>query len=454
MTVKTRRIEQVPTKEVILESIAQNNADRNDDLIDLIKLLDSIEGPYSLLLDAAWGDGKTFFVKSLVEVLRALNKNNNRDPETLSALKGVTDKLNDVKTPYLPFYFNAWENDFAEDPISALFANLAVTFNETGLTKEHPARKCIASIIDASLSVANLPPVASELTKMIAGESLIAAYEKHLQLRERIDELAEKSKLEIADKLVIIIDELDRCRPDFAVRLLEQTKALFQNENIIVIISADSLQLAHAIGGLYGPEFDSQHFVERFFDQRLTLPPVDVYKVATGKPLQDTMHNYDLMTQELLNTRNLTIRDYFRIHSKLEAGRVYCDVPDDGSLFSTVAKCLLVPTLIFIERDDTELFRSITHGIDYDALYEYGSRYTTFNNCLRQIVALAKTGQRWTEDSEISEEDCRQYVHDMCVWLYSSKRNSQELFEAHSRIGSPMGINRSVFTALRFPKEN
>ena len=165
MTVKTRRIEQVPTKEVILESIAQNNADRNDDLIDLIKLLDSIEGPYSLLLDAAWGDGKTFFVKSLVEVLRALNKNNNRDPETLSALKGVTDKLNDVKTPYLPFYFNAWENDFAEDPISALFANLAVTFNETGLTKEHPARKCIASIIDASLSVANLPPVASELTK-------------------------------------------------------------------------------------------------------------------------------------------------------------------------------------------------------------------------------------------------------------------------------------------------
>ncbi len=232
MTVKIRRIEQVPTKKVILESIAQNNADRNDDLIDLIKLLDSIEGPYSLLLDAAWGDGKTFFVKSLVEVLRALNKNNNRDPETLSALKGVTDKLNDVKTPYLPFYFNAWENDFAEDPISALFANLAVTFNETGLTKEHPARKCIASIIDASLSVANLPPVASELTKMIAGESLIAAYEKHLQLRERIDELAEKSKLEIADKLVIIIDELDRCRPDFAVRLLEQTKALFQNENI------------------------------------------------------------------------------------------------------------------------------------------------------------------------------------------------------------------------------
>ena len=80
MTVKIRRIEQVPTKKVILESIAQNNADRNDDLIDLIKLLDSIEGPYSLLLDAAWGDGKTFFVKSLVEVLRSLNKNNNRVP--------------------------------------------------------------------------------------------------------------------------------------------------------------------------------------------------------------------------------------------------------------------------------------------------------------------------------------------------------------------------------------
>ncbi len=439
------------TTDNIAEGIEHDTAARNEDLVYTVKLLDIINGPYSILLDAPWGDGKTFFVRSIEETLKALNPKIEKDTEIESKLAVVTNELGAVKTSFLPFYFNAWENDFVDDPLSALFANMALAFKKMGSTVEHSTSSCVTAVLDAALALTPFQINTTEIVKELNGKNLIEAYEERQSLREKIDELANESIIKTANKLAIIIDELDRCRPDFAVRLLEETKALFQNENIIVIISADSLQLAHAIGGLYGPGFDSQHFVERFFDQRLTLPPVDVYKVATGKPLQDTMHNYDLMTQELLNTRNLTIRDYFRIHSKLEAGRAYCDVPDDGSLFSTVAKCLLIPTLIFIERDDTELFRSITHGIDYDALYEYGSRYTTFNNCLRKIVTFAKTGQRWTEDTEISEEDCRQYVHDMCVWLYSSKRDSQELYEAHSRIGSPMGISRSVFTTLRFP---
>lgn len=303
-----KRLEKVPTQDAIAESIEQNAAGRNDDLIGLVRILDSIEGPYSLLLDAQWGDGKTFFVKSLVEVLKVLNSNIDNDPTITSSLKGVTDELVNVETPFLPFYFNAWENDFEEDPISALFANMAIVFDEMELTKERSLQKCITSVLDASLSTMHLSPRGvSKISEAFTGESLIKEYEKRALLRERISELAEKSIREVANKLVIIIDELDRCRPDFAVRLLEQTKNLFQSDNIIVIISTDSLQLAHAIAGLYGPNIDSQHFIERFFDKRLTLTPADACKVITGKMMQDTSHFYDLLSRELFDAHNLAV---------------------------------------------------------------------------------------------------------------------------------------------------
>lgn len=450
-----KRLEKVPTQDAIAESIEQNAAGRNEDLIGLVRILDSIEGPYSLLLDAQWGDGKTFFVKSLVEVLKVLNSNINNDQKITSSLKSVTDELKNVETLFLPFYFNAWENDFEEDPISALFANMAIAFDEMGLTKERSLQKCIVSVVDTSLSAIHvLPRGVSKISEAFAGESLIKAYGERVLLRERISELAEKSIREVANKLVIIIDELDRCRPDFAVRLLEQTKSLFQSDNIIVIISTDSLQLAHAIAGLYGPDIDSQHFIERFFDSRLTLTPADACKVITGEPQHSTSHTYDLLRRELSNAHNLAIRDYARLHEKLEAGRAYCDMNDDGTVASSVAKCLFIPLLIFIQGKDIELFRAITGGSNYDALYEYGSKYSAFNNHLNRAVVFGKTGQRWNGKDEVSEEDRRQYVHGICVWLFSPNRSSQEYNESFDRVGMPSGLDRSVFTTLRFPEGN
>ena len=449
-----KRLEKAPSQRAIVASIEQDAADRNEDLVEMVKLLNSIEGPYSLLLDAPWGDGKTFFVKSLMEVLSALNPQIISAPENLSALKEVTDKLEEIETPFLPFYFNAWENDFVEDPLCALFANMAIAFDEMDFTKDLSIQKCITSVIDAALSAMHLPSVASNIAGEFSGESLIGAYKERALLRERINELAEKSILEVANKLVIIIDELDRCRPDFAVRLLEQTKSLFQSENIIIIIATDSLQLAHATAGLYGPGFDSQHFIERFFDLRLTMTPADACKVATGEPLHDTSHNYDLLKRELFDAHSLTIRDYARLHAKLSEGRRYCEKHDDGSIATMIAKCLFIPLLIFIERDDIELFRKITRGADFDALYEYGSRYPTFNAFLNKSVFFAETGQRWNGESQVDEDIRKKYVHNICVWLFSVKRDSQEYFTAHSDIGMPSGLSRSVFMTLRFPQEN
>ena len=57
-----KRMEIDPTIEQVLNSISNNTGGRNEEIIDFIKLLESIEGPFTIMLDAQWGDGKTFLL--------------------------------------------------------------------------------------------------------------------------------------------------------------------------------------------------------------------------------------------------------------------------------------------------------------------------------------------------------------------------------------------------------
>lgn len=447
-----KRLEVLPTPETIADSIENDTAGRNEEIISLIRMLDAIEGPYSLLIDAPWGDGKTFFIRSIEEVLKALNSEINGSEPLTNRLTPVMREFGELKNTYLPFYFNAWEHDFADEPVSALFASMAVAFKREGVERERSWREFFGMLVEAALSFTPISADVSGAIKAISGESVIDSYEKKANLRSLVDELVNECASAHVGKLVIIIDELDRCRPDFAVRLLEQTKSLFQNENVIVLISTDSLQLAHACAGLYGPGYDSQRFIERFYDRRLELGPVDPIKVVSGGSIRATSHHYDLMVEELINAHKLTIRDYARLHDKLEAGREYCEKDDYGLPVLMMARRLFIPLLIFIERDDPELFRAVTRGADSDALYEYGSKYPSFLKLLGRHISCAKRGQSWTGEIEVSERECQQYVRDVCVWLYSNKRGSAELFNVCERLNIPSELDRSPFITLSFPK--
>ena len=80
--------------------------------------------------------------------------------------------------------------------------------------------------------------------------------------------------------LAVFVDELDRCRPDFAIKLLEVIKHLFDVPGVCFVVSINTLQLSESIRAVYGGGFDASHYLHRFFDLTYQLPAPDCYRFA------------------------------------------------------------------------------------------------------------------------------------------------------------------------------
>lgn len=69
----------------------------------------------------------------------------------------------------------------------------------------------------------------------------------------------------------ILIDELDRCRPTYAVEMLETIKHIFDIPGVVFVLATDTEQLQHAVKVIYGSEFDAYTYLSRFFSRRFSL---------------------------------------------------------------------------------------------------------------------------------------------------------------------------------------
>jgi predicted KAP-like P-loop ATPase len=107
-------------------------------------------------------------------------------------------------------------------------------------------------------------------------DALIAEFARASQsiqsFRSNMGELT--SKLHAAgvnSPLFVMIDELDRCRPSYAVTVLERVKHLFEANDVVFIFATDTNQLQHTIRGAYGGDFDGRSYLSRFFDRRYSV---------------------------------------------------------------------------------------------------------------------------------------------------------------------------------------
>lgn len=124
-----KRVDEEPTPEAIEVALTQDPLHRRDEIADFLKMLIAVEPPYTFVIDAPWGSGKTFFVKQVAKALQMANPALDPDLETLSATLGET-ATELPATPCLPIYFNAWEDDHFDNPILPILAAIASATDE------------------------------------------------------------------------------------------------------------------------------------------------------------------------------------------------------------------------------------------------------------------------------------------------------------------------------------
>ena len=257
----------------------------------------SASASYVLNIDSGWGSGKTYFLSNIRSDLIA-------DGNVVALV-------------------DAWTTDFSDDPLTVILSAIetavkphlhqsAIKSAWTGVLKsggtlaisltKHVGAKLLSKyagdfgdeLLDADLTAADnksdpdpdddalgLSGAAEDVVNKLADSALTRLMETFRKEERSIStfrkQLAQVSKL-IGDRedgvnrpIYVLVDELDRCRPTYALRLLESVKHLFETDGVVFIIATDSKQLSESVKAVYGSNFDSRGYLRRFFDRTYRL---------------------------------------------------------------------------------------------------------------------------------------------------------------------------------------
>ena len=309
-----KSLELKPNKEILLETLEKNIIGRNTEIINFIRLLDSIKSNFSIAIDNDWGTGKTFFVKQVKMILDAYNEHSyDYELSNLERIKNVIDIKNiDL---HLAVYYNAWENDNQKSPLLSLIyeiikvAKIDTNKTDISINKEKIIKDGLSAIvkhfsgIDIKELLKCVETEAKDIFKEIKGQK---------STKDQVDNILNNLLLEHGERLVIFIDELDRCRPTFAVELLEQIKHYFDNDKITFVFSTNIKQLQYTIKKYYGEAFEAKRYLDKFFDLTVSLNEVNVieyFSFVNKSPGRDV---YDDVCKEIVKEYNLTLRDVIK----------------------------------------------------------------------------------------------------------------------------------------------
>lgn len=221
---------------------------------------------YVLNLNAEWGAGKTWFIKRWYMELKA---------------------------HYPTVYIDAWQQDFSDDPlltvISSIIDQLKMIAGKENPIPEGMRQRLLglfkvggklalkAAIKKAGLEEDDFSLEGEEANQLV--DALCSnqkdRYESIQYLKQEIRQWVEGAvglgNGELDYPAFILIDELDRCRPSYAVEMLETIKHIFDIKRVVFVLATDTEQLQHAIKVIYGDGFDAESYLGRFFHRRFTL---------------------------------------------------------------------------------------------------------------------------------------------------------------------------------------
>lgn len=257
----------------IHNSLIDDKIGNQEYLSSLIRLISNINDNEVICIDGDWGVGKTFLVKQLIYLIEHYNEDNNQGQFKL--VEPERDILSNICNKNLVFYYNAWENDDHSDVLESIIYNIlneypkykseiSSKFDKTGAIKE--VLNILTKIISSKFF--NIDLSTEKIGKIKTFNDLSDEINTYEERKKLFNELI--NNILIDKRMILVIDELDRCNPNFATKVLEVIKH-YNLPNVTVIIVSNNNELQNTIKQQYGQSFNSYTYLNRFFDYTMTI---------------------------------------------------------------------------------------------------------------------------------------------------------------------------------------
>ena len=250
-----------------------------------------VEESYVLSLNSEFGSGKSTFFEMW------------------------SNELQSADDIFKVVYVNAWESDFQGDPLLAIASCLLEHLQPVGSQEAETIKETVGKLGKLSLSIGN------DVVQKVTGIDMIKAgqYAESrngiakvnsgracFDLYQEKCELFEELKTELRNftgnsnlPILVMVDELDRCRPDYAIEFLETIKHFFDIHGLIFVLGVDKSQLASSAKSLFGQDLVFDEYYRKFAHRNASLPVKN--QIATKGFCQKLAEEY--LSEEAFNKR-------------------------------------------------------------------------------------------------------------------------------------------------------
>jgi hypothetical protein len=307
-----------------------------------ITLLQSELDISPMIIDGGWGTGKTEFCHKLISLM----------------MEGDTHHL---------LYVDAFKADHADEPLMTVLAEVIKLLpndkaKEGFISKALPAvRYGIKTFAKAGVShllkqdavdiVDNFDKEIQKAADKAIDASVQSILKDHVKAEQSLKALQTAlAEISATKPIVLFIDELDRCRPNFAVEMLEIIKHTFDVEGVSFVLITNTQQLKASINHCYGQTVDAKRYLDKFVKFTFTLPTIvisgyqaetiasiDHYKaLVKSSPLLEELRLFECgsvrTVERIIEVNNLSLREVETLVRHIE---VYVTLTQQGRLKST-----------------------------------------------------------------------------------------------------------------------
>lgn len=331
----------------------------------LTELFDRVHRPMVVALDGTWGSGKSTFLQMWMGAHQ-----------------------NDFGGKSHLVFFDAFKHDFMDDPLTSIVGCIIqdetklqksslIKLKEAGKKLAKPAVRATLAMASAGLTEAAsaVGDAATAVATDVVKKEVDKFWETNSDKITAIDSFRTSLQKLVSEKdgeqsnLVVIVDELDRCRPDYALSVLEYMKHFFTEKNVHFILGVNLNSLKESIKARYGQGIDAEAYLKKFISITAnidgtnekefgeTYNSISYLKYAVKK--FDVPNNLIEITKDQLTrlntTREISLRDIDQICFALS---LYIET--DANYYWGYS--MITVTALLAKHFDQSLYRKILNG--------------------------------------------------------------------------------------------